>query len=680
MAHTLFGNAADFYKLLAKLVARPRRGEVSDDKKEVPGLPVIQIEAPVPDGFFDGIDQALTKAGTNDSRVLCRRVDISRHWHEVCMQRPSLVSPEPSWARAEVCRRALQELRDDFELSSKGRARVVFRRFGLVNWLVDATTEEKRELNEQELFERLRGWVMQRSWWSRFLRQNHGAMDAISGLAEAKWPWWAWLVAFYVIPAFWFPAWRIMGVEYRWLLRQPYMVPHGPVTLIGFALRLVQPRRQAKKPDRLAELLISAFLADLRDAYRRRPWHWSGYCHTSYVVAILEGIDSSNGGDGFIESLSGVRNETGNFDPLLVIAGRAPEVLQLPSSASTDNDAPEHSVSRERPTRAFQSWVHRVRSAERRRVAPDWRLALRLPPPPKPDTPEWEEAHGEVVRAQDLELRPPAPWARRSVAGLTALALALACVAGGGVAACAERQAAKSWAAQHCGLPKSDPDAHNVETEEEAPGPATCIGVSSHGFTFGESDPSLKKTMATIAAQNDEADRDHQVDGRRLVTLVHVSALFGGDGQQYAREQLQGVASAQRRQLDKGDQSPAVRILVASAGAGMKHGPAVASRVQTMMRRDRSILGVVGLDQSRQATIETVRKFTEVGLPMVATTLSADELTERSTMYYQVGPQNRREADVAAAYARNLLSRRSLKEAAVRLSIRTILPTFTVGT
>jgi len=69
-----------------------------------------------------------------------------------------------------------------------------------------------------------------------------------------------------------------------------------------------------------------------------------------------------------------------------------------------------------------------------------------------------------------------------------------------------------------------------------------------------------------------------------------------------------------------------------------------------LARLDRSIVAAIGFDESRQTTVDMIRALGAVGLPVVAGTLSADELANNQ-MYFQVSPQDRREAEVAAAYA-----------------------------
>jgi hypothetical protein len=448
-------------------------------------------------------------------------------------------------------------------------------------------------------------------------------------------PWWGWILAVYVFPIAWFRAWRALGTEYRWLLRQPYMAPRDPGTFVGFALRLAQPRRERENPDQIGKLMINAFLEDLRVAYRRRPWRRRAWRRTSYSVAFLKGAGDENHGNAFIRSIIDVRNDSGVFDPLLVIA----------SAPLTGYSGP---APKPHPLQAYESWRHQFDEAKRSRQADDWYLVLGIPAPVPPGDPHYKTLLERVQPAQKSVLPEPPSWARRSVT-VVAVVMAAVLVSGGGLFALRDRN---EWQRAHCGLSRSHPDADTLQRAVTG----ECVGIAPHGYAFGVPDQDVQQTLATIARQNDEADRIHQeAPGRPVVTLAHISALLGGAGKQYAREALQGAASAQRRQLDKqGEADPVLRILPASAGSGMRFGPTVVGMLEKLMRDDPTIVGVTGLDQSRAATITTIHELTRIGLPIVATTLSADLLDDQSPLYYQVGPQNIREAAIGAAYAKYL--------------------------
>jgi hypothetical protein len=73
-----------------------------------------------------------------------------------------------------------------------------------------------------------------------------------------------------------------------------------------------------------------------------------------------------------------------------------------------------------------------------------------------------------------------------------------------------------------------------------------------------------------------------------------------------------------------------------------------------MSTMDHSIVAVVGMNETRAATLATIEALTAVGLPVIASTLGADVLADQNQMYFQVAPQNRRQAEVVAAYAASL--------------------------
>jgi hypothetical protein len=120
------------------------------------------------------------------------------------------------------------------------------------------------------------------------------------------------------------------------------------------------------------------------------------------------------------------------------------------------------------------------------------------------------------------------------------------------------------------------------------------------------------------------------------------------------------VAAAQYRQLQTGT-GPIVRVLLANAGTNMLRGPDTAAMLKRMAAADPRIISVVGLDQSRQPTINTIKDLAGAGLPVVAATLSADVLAGQGTdppitpFYFQIAPQNQREAWFVALYTDRVL-------------------------
>ncbi|MDI3421590.1 ABC transporter substrate-binding protein [Streptomyces luteolus] len=652
----VFEHADLLFRLLGKLVSRPKKTELPGEVPQRDGIPILSLVGNHQDDLAEQIEHALNEA--QPRAVPFQPVDMEQEWDRVVAERGDETAENylnPAWQRAELCRRILVELASKYSSDRYGNdRRVRFRRLGLVNWLLQLTdtAQEPDSQHGRIVLRRLRDRELERRRFFGFMRSPSTEV-ALQGTV----PWWAYIVGLYLVPIFWFRVWRGLGREYRWLLHQPYMAPADPGTFIGFAVRLTQPRWGREDPQQISKLLIDAFLEDLRVSYRRRPWRRSAHRRTAYCVAFLQGVSKRNHGQELVRLFAEVRNDIGAFDPLLLIT-TSPEAPAGDQTLSvrelTDNPAP------------YDVWCEHVRSAGGGRPVQFWYLPVRVPGTVPESDERYEIQRDGAAIARRLSVPSPPAWTSRAVA-LVSATVALAVLGGTvGLGIADHRGDRDTWRADHCGLSRDDPDAETVWTAKSD----ECVGVAPHGFAFGSSDERVRKTMDTIAAQNTEAERIHKENpARPLVTLVHMTALLTAPGRKqngarsYAREQLQGAASAQRRQLDNaGDRQPVLRIFPASAGSGMRHGAEVARRIEKLMASDPSIVGVTGLDQSRKATITTIDQLTEVGLPMVATTLSADSLPSESSLYYQVSPLNRREAAVAAAYAGHLVAEDKLKK------------------
>ncbi|MFD0884263.1 hypothetical protein ACFQ08_06825 [Streptosporangium algeriense] len=575
-----------------------------------------------------------------------RRVPYSLY----CFSGQALRSERES---VEATRAALATLAQGFGRDVNGRdGKVRFRRFGLVNWLLQQNDAgdgaNSVDGHTSTLLRRLREREVHRRWVFGFLRSPQAELTVGGSV-----PWWLWLFCLHVIPLAWFGMRLGLGGEYRWLLRQPYLAPGDPGTFAGFAERLTGPNKDVEDIEQLRKLMVNAFLEDLRVAYRRRFWRPRAARRTSYCVALLDGTAAENGGDTLLETIIDVRIDTGTFDPLLVIA------------CSTVVPGPD---SRLRPywgddrlwvldDRRYDGWRDGFLRHARARTHDSWYLPLLVPEPMEPSDPGYDFVRQKEV-AQDARLRIPEPplWARRSTGRAFVTVVALALI-GVGVRHWYNGQ---DYQNAHCGLDSSAADSSTVQTMPTG----ECVGVAPYGFAFQVADVKLRNTIQTINELNRKADELHRQDPRRpLITLVHMSALFGAvdrspQTRAYVREALQGAAGAQSRQLRKaGPIEPIVRIYPANAGSGMRYGPQVAEILAQLRKKDPTIIGVTGLDQSRDATSRTIRALTKIGLPVVGTILSADSLILQSPMYFQISPQNRREAEIAAAYAGRLRDR-----------------------
>ncbi|MGG7575395.1 ABC transporter substrate-binding protein [Streptomyces sirii] len=642
----VFHGAGHLLRLIADLVRRPRRRECPEPVRHRgvaqgrEGLPVVCL--------VGGDDHAQLAKGISH---FLGHADPRRVPHVLHDLQAGAQPADPE--SVDAVRRTLERLAQGFALSVNGSdGRVRFRRFGLVNWLAQVGADSGRshpgdvEGNDLTLLQGLREREFRRRRVFGLLRAPETEL-AVDG----KVPWWVWLFAVHVLPLAWFRIRRGLGRDYRWLLNQPYLAPRDPGTFTGFAERLTAPHNEVEDPEQLRKLMVNAFLEDLRSAFRRRIWRPGTARRTAYCVALLDGLGPDNCGYTLLRTIIDVRNETGAFDPLLVVACGA----EPPAEGTGVRADWGRSELWRLSDRLYGGWRDTFLHQGRARNRAPWYLPVSVPRL-MPPTEEAYELTRRLEVAQDARLRIPEPplWARRVVSVVAACSAALALLGTGALVLGTE----SGYREAHCGLSRFDADADTLLTAETG----ECIGVARHGFTFHSPDPSLDRTLQTVYAQNTRAEEAHKAAPERpFVTLVHLSALLSVSGKSsgqlaYGREALQGAASAQSRQLrSTGATEPILRIFPANAGSGMRFGTRVVDILERLKEQDPSLVGVTGLDQSREATNRTIRRLTAVGLPMVATTLSADTLVRQSPMYFQVSPQNSREAEVAAAYLDHLV-------------------------
>ncbi|GAA3042894.1 hypothetical protein GCM10010464_03600 [Pseudonocardia yunnanensis] len=513
-----------------------------------------------------------------------------------------------------------------------------FPRFRLVTWSMAQTFEGNPE-TEQRLRE-LRVRLRERALWS---------IAVPEGVVSEALPIWLRLLGVLLTP-FYFRArqsGRIPGFgrRYRWFLRQPNMAPGQFRSFVGMAERLTEGEWQTENPEQVLRLMVNAFLEDLRESFRGGGW--TRRYRTTCPVVLLDGITRTNGGYALLRTVSAVRNETGSFDPLLLVttSTRVPPLAENPQPAPDAQGRPAAAA-----PAALAEWRKGMLQRRRKRDVRAWIVIVNIP----------GRAEKPVIPPQRITLRRPSrPALRTRRASILVVSTILILASG------SYWQAGMAHSASTCGdgftwlgVESTASDVRRVDGD-------VCIGVTDGSNPHVLPDVEVfDEVRTTILRQNNAALelREDQPE-RPFVTLVFLGSLTapstsGSDVLTAEREQLAGMAVAQAVQLTKPEQQyePIVRVLIANAGPGMRHGTEVAQQLGAMARTDPSIVAVVGLSESRQTTADTIAALGAAGLPTVSATLSADSLVEESKLYFQIAPQNRREADVAAAYADQLVT------------------------
>lgn len=534
---------------------------------------------------------------------------------------PSVVSGD-----VEQVRERLQEVAAKLGATNNRIGRIRrFRRFALVCWLLSTTIPSgpQRADRERELAAKLRG------------RRRYTSDSQVPN--QLVLPWQLHVLGWWLVP--FLSTWLrrsgrvpVLSGYYRWFLRQRYMAPREGAGFTEFGLRLTKGDVGEEDQSQVLKLMVHAFLEDIRRVHRGGFGRLRGKRMTTYTTILLNNINRSNGGYTLLRAVNEIRNETGQRDPVLLVTASR----RIPPYALSQNEVPDSPYAPEvhpaiEAIGSYNTWRAMVAAARKARDPVAWYLPITIPVP---------------QGGSDVELRgrpaPECPKPAWYTARVVQLAVLLSVLAGG-------VWWVVDWRADHCGYgPLFTPV---VQTDGEA-----CVGVTDgeHNL-FNPSGPVSDQVLDTVRRQNLEAEAAHERSPERpYITLVYVSALNSrsNDAVVDRATELQGVAVAQRRQLDVAASSePILRVLVANAGPGMRRGEWVAGRIAKLAENDPSIVGVVGLGESRERTVRAIDAFAEAGLPVVSATLSADVLADENPMYYQVSPQNRRQAEVAAAWA-----------------------------
>ncbi|GAA3985129.1 hypothetical protein GCM10023085_79120 [Actinomadura viridis] len=438
-------------------------------------------------------------------------------------------------------------------------------------------------------------------------------------------------------------------LRYGWFRRQPYLSDGSP-DFLSFALGVLDPR--PVEPDDHAEqldlLLVAAFLEDLRRNYRRgiRRAAWA---RVRYPVVIFERLAAGHVGVAFVETVERVRADAQRssdqrvFDPLVVVAGVDPaepadvgsphpsgprlvDRLARTIRVEMSSGEPEDAVAAGRLWGRYLGEQRRVRVLGTRR---ELRVDLAAdpggdPPPVRPGRRRPRVAH------------PLLPW----IAMLAVLAGSISVISVNARRYCAAFQI--------------------IRTES-----GECVGITDGSYTFGGTAPAgghvnrMKPVLDRIERLNDEVLRS----GKDYITIVYLGPVTADPSTRNrqldllagAQGELVGVSIEQQR-FNDGSPDLRLRVLVANAGARFRYGAQVAGQIRDLALRDRSIVAVVGFEQSREQTRAAIRVLSKAALPMIGTANSFEAIARLesgaySPYFFRLAPTNGRLARHAAYWA-----------------------------
>lgn len=427
----------------------------------------------------------------------------------------------------------------------------------------------------------------------------------------------------------WLPRWWFgMRMESRlswftaWSKRQG-RVRRGRFRFFRYAQDLVpcavEATRDVQRCVELDRVLVQALLADLDRAVRRPVWHpWRRRRMTRFVLLFERVGEKESRQQRFLRELRWAAGRQGCTSALVVAAGASSRAERIPDTeVSGFYDAA--TALRTRPDTSGVV-IHVPAEAPDNAAA---RYQLDWNPRLVPRAPRWSPVTELVMEVAALV-----------VTGLLLTALVV-------------------WG------PLWDHD--------------PCWGttfLSRSGECVGPQDPTVvtqedavRTVLEDIYEENDRveeatADWTDEQGFPEPRTVVFLGPLTGGQGAKDpvrggTLAEMRGLALAQREINDQalaGERVP-LRVLVADAGDRYRDAVEVAWHIVDLAGKDSSIVGVVGLGQSRDTVYHAIRVLGAAGLPVVGTAGTADEIIDQSNHYFQTAPTNSRMGAAMAAFA-----------------------------
>lgn len=507
---------------------------------------------------------------------------------------------------AESGRRLLDDVVGQLAGEVRGAARLRFPHYALVGWLLGLTLPAGVEADEEER-------EIAREFRQHLRRRVRMTADGAQDFAQ-DFPWWVRLVIG-LMPR--------IGLALMALLWRPATWVGEQSSRRSFyrLARAFAKERLADLPE-VGDLLVRALLEDLRRSHRRWTLWGTGRRRTGYPWLLIDNVSDGTSGQWLVDAIGRARSTVPNGqswranplsrpDPLLVVA--AGESLETPPTHAADALA------------GYHDWLRQLARSE------NWVLAL--------DTDASEVSHGVIGGLSEL----PSLRLRRAVAAplvLTLCAGLLMAVPFFNHARCDEW-----WS------PSLRSPLERVGSE--------CIGVSADPLRHFVPDsvpddirPALQDVYGRIMAENAKAAARPDA-----ITIVFLSVLTPSTANSFHAlvEELRGAWVAQKTS------DVPIRLLLANGGEGaggrgLASGDIAADKIIELAARDRSVVAVTGLSISTDTAKSVVKRLGSNALPIIGTLTSSDDMATVNEYYYQVGPNNVREAKVAAYYAQSRLA------------------------
>ncbi|MFJ3235513.1 ABC transporter substrate-binding protein [Streptomyces sp. NPDC086787] len=180
-----------------------------------------------------------------------------------------------------------------------------------------------------------------------------------------------------------------------------------------------------------------------------------------------------------------------------------------------------------------------------------------------------------------------------------------------------------------------------------------CVGVATGAYDFGH--PQLRQTVAAIERENSGLKSGSYVTVALMLPYTATARSSVSD----ILHELQGAYLAQyEANHNANGEAPAIRLVLANPGATSTHWELTIDQLGRMARGADRLRAVVGVGQSTDSNKRAVRELTRLGVPVVGSSITADDLANGQggkdpyPGLARVAPTNTDEARALASFAR----------------------------
>jgi hypothetical protein len=427
-----------------------------------------------------------------------------------------------------------------------------------------------------------------------------------------------------------------LGPRFRWFGVEVRAVTGRSRDFLGSALCLVANGPQRSNDALVRQVLTVALLRDLQAATRPSLLSPFRRRRATPFVVLLSHVADDSPGYRLLDTLNGIgpdtlgRSRRRRRPTLLVLASLAPELERPPAPVGS-------------PTLPLEEAADVLAPVAAGRAARAEALVVDLPP----DRPGSASDQDEGWLALNRKVQ---PMPVRGAVAAPVLSCLLVLVAG---------FAASPWPGT--GGPCPDTWRADGQLLGLNDGTADCSFFADPPEAQADVAPAMREVEAAIAEQNAAVLADHDEHGTPYSTVVFLAPLTVEASAEHSDEnalfQLRGLYLAQAESNDlagRDHQRVLTRVLIANSGDQFAHGPEVATRIVGAAHRDRTIIGVVGISQSRDDSFAAVQRLGRARLPVVAGPVTGDDMVAAAPYYYfAVSPQNTRVSRVLTEFSRH---------------------------